>query len=78
MTPHSLAATVRRVNEAEALERLPYAYAHALQLWRKGTDRASIANELGIQLEAVDALLRIANAKLAALTSSEGSPQENT
>jgi DNA-directed RNA polymerase specialized sigma24 family protein len=60
------------VNENESLARLPEAYRRAVQLRQQGADQLAIAAELGIQPEAVGPLLRIADAKLAALRDAPG------
>ncbi|MGH3829182.1 MAG: hypothetical protein ACRDRS_01810 [Pseudonocardiaceae bacterium] len=49
------------------LDELPKAHATALRLHRAGTNAAGIAAELGIEVEAVAPLLRVAEAKLARL-----------
>jgi hypothetical protein len=56
------------MDELERLARLPESYARALQLRREGADEAAIAAALSIDPAAVGPLLRIADAKLAALT----------
>jgi DNA-directed RNA polymerase specialized sigma24 family protein len=64
------AATARNfepMDRAQALELLPESYARALILRGHGSNAADIATELGIVVEAVPALLRIADAKLARL-----------
>lgn len=52
---------------ASALNELPEVHAAALRLHRAGTDAAGIAAALGIEVEAVAPLLRVAEAKLASL-----------
>ncbi|MGH3854368.1 MAG: G1 family glutamic endopeptidase [Pseudonocardiaceae bacterium] len=52
---------------ASALDELPKAHAAVLRLHRAGTNAAGIAAELGIEVEAVAPLLRVAEAKLARL-----------
>jgi DNA-directed RNA polymerase specialized sigma24 family protein len=52
---------------AAALDELPEVHAAAIRLHRAGMDTAGIAAELGIEVEAVAPLLRVAEAKLAAL-----------
>ena len=52
---------------ASALDELPEVHAAALRLHRAGTDAAGIAAALGIEVEAVAPLLRVAEAKLASL-----------
>jgi DNA-directed RNA polymerase specialized sigma24 family protein len=56
-----------------ALSELPEAHAVALRLYRAGADTARIASELGIDIDAVGLLLRVAQAKLARLLSPEDS-----
>jgi len=48
-----------------ALERIPPAYARALRLRAAGSDQVDIAQQLGVEPEAVPAFLMIAEAKLA-------------
>jgi hypothetical protein len=50
-----------------ALERLPATYADALRLREHGETDEAIAARLGIEPEAVAPLVRVAEAKLAAL-----------
>ena len=52
---------------ASALDELPEVHAAALRLHRAGTGAAGIAAALGIEVEAVAPLLRVAEAKLASL-----------
>jgi DNA-directed RNA polymerase specialized sigma24 family protein len=52
---------------AAALDELPEVHAAALRLHRAGASTARIAAELGIEVEAVAPLLRVAEAKLASL-----------
>jgi DNA-directed RNA polymerase specialized sigma24 family protein len=54
------------MDPAEALARLPRPYAVALRLRAGGAADALIAGRLGVEPEAVEPLLRIARAKLAA------------
>ena len=49
------------------LARLPDAYAAALRLRRQGLDDRAIAEQLELEPQAVGPLLRLAEAKLAAL-----------
>jgi orotate phosphoribosyltransferase-like protein len=56
------------MHEPDPFARLPEAYGRALRLRREGAGEATIATELGIHREAVGSLLRIAEAKLATLT----------
>jgi DNA-directed RNA polymerase specialized sigma24 family protein len=53
--------------DLRALERLPPAYADALRLRQYGETDEAIAAQLGIEREAVEPLVRVAEAKLAAL-----------
>jgi DNA-directed RNA polymerase specialized sigma24 family protein len=48
-----------------AIAELPEAYATAVRLADDGVDEKAIAAELGIEVEAVGPLLRVAHAKLA-------------
>ena len=57
---------------ASALDELPEVHAAVLRLHRAGTDAAGIAAELGIEVEAVAPLLRVAEAKLAQLLTAPG------
>ena len=59
---------------AAAMDALPEVHAAALRLDRAGTDAAGIARELGIEVEAVAPLLRVAEAKLASLLAAPGPP----
>jgi DNA-directed RNA polymerase specialized sigma24 family protein len=59
------------VDEALALARLPDVYAAALRLRGAGADDQAIAEELGMEREAVEPLLRVAVAKLDALMAQE-------
>jgi DNA-directed RNA polymerase specialized sigma24 family protein len=59
---------------AAALDALPEVHAAALRLDRAGTDAAGIAKELGIEVEAVAPLLRVAEAKLASLLAAPDLP----
>lgn len=52
---------------AAALEELPEVHAKAIRMNRAGIDAAGIAAGLGIEVEAVAPLLRVAEAKLASL-----------
>jgi DNA-binding NarL/FixJ family response regulator len=54
--------------DARALERLPATYAEVLRLREDGEADEAIAAQLGIEPEAVEPLVRVAAAKLAALT----------
>lgn len=59
---------------AAALNELPEVHAAALRLHRGGTDAAEIAEQLGIEVEAVAPLLRVAEAKLASLLAAPDPP----
>jgi DNA-directed RNA polymerase specialized sigma24 family protein len=59
---------------AAAMNELPEVHAKALRLHRAGTDTAVIAEQLGIEREAVAPLLRVANAKLATLLAAPDPP----
>jgi DNA-directed RNA polymerase specialized sigma24 family protein len=59
---------------AAALNELPEVHAAALRLHRDGTDAAEIAEQLGIEVEAVAPLLRVAEAKLASLLAAPDPP----
>jgi DNA-directed RNA polymerase specialized sigma24 family protein len=52
---------------ASALDELPEVHAAVLRLHHAGTDAAGIAAELGIDIDAVGPLLRVAEAKLTRL-----------
>jgi hypothetical protein len=54
-----------------ALERLPATHAEALRLREHGETDEAIAAQLGIEREAVEPLVRVAEAKLAARVDSE-------
>ena len=55
------------VEREQAIAELPTVYAMALRLSEQGVDREVIARDVGIEAEAVEPLLRLAHAKLAAL-----------
>ena len=59
------------MDQALALQRLPEVYAAALRLRDAGLDEDAIADELGMERAAVEPLLRVAEAKLAALVAEE-------
>ncbi len=61
-----------------ALDELPEVHARAIRLQRAGVGAAEIASELGIELEAVAPLLRVAQAKLASLLAAPDPPREGT
>ena len=50
-----------------AIEQLPEAYAKAIELFEAGADQRTIATTVGVEVEAVSALLRVAERKLVAL-----------
>ena len=56
-----------RPADVRALERLPATYAEALRLRERGETDEAIAAQLGMEPEAVEPLVRVAEAKLAAL-----------
>jgi DNA-directed RNA polymerase specialized sigma24 family protein len=58
------------VEHDDALYELPAAYAVGLRLRARGVGHAEIAELLGIELEAVESLLEIAERKLESLTRS--------
>jgi DNA-directed RNA polymerase specialized sigma24 family protein len=53
------------MDRATALSRLPETYADALHLRDGGLSDGAIANRLGVPVEAMDLLLRLAEAKVA-------------
>jgi DNA-directed RNA polymerase specialized sigma24 family protein len=55
------------VDRSEALDRLPASYAQALKLKEAGADDALIALFLDIDVDAVDPLIAVGEAKLATL-----------
>jgi hypothetical protein len=59
------------MDDPKALARLPRPYALALRLHAAGVDDALIADCVGVEPEALPALLEIATAKLDNLTRSE-------
>ena len=59
---------------AAAMNELPEVHAAALRMHRAGTDAAGIAEKLGIEVEAVAPLLRVAEAKLASLLAAPDPP----
>jgi len=61
---------------AAALDELPEVHAAAIRLHRAGIDTAGIAAELGIEVEAVAPLLRVAEAKLAVLLEAPDRPEK--
>jgi DNA-directed RNA polymerase specialized sigma24 family protein len=61
--------------DVRALERLPATHAEALRLREHGETDAAIAAQLGIEPEAVAPLVRVAEAKLAALADPEAGPE---
>jgi DNA-directed RNA polymerase specialized sigma24 family protein len=62
---------------AAALDELPEVHAAVIRLHRAGIDAAGIAGELGIEVEAVPPLLRVAEAKLASLLAAPGPSGES-
>ena len=52
------------MNRTAAIDELPESYAVALRLRDAGHDNTAIATALGIELESVEPLLRLANTKL--------------
>jgi DNA-directed RNA polymerase specialized sigma24 family protein len=52
------------VDRTAALDELPESYAVALRLSDAGHDSTVVATALGIELESVEPMLRLANAKL--------------
>jgi DNA-directed RNA polymerase specialized sigma24 family protein len=61
-----------------ALDELPEAHAVALRLYQAGADTPRIASELGIDIDAVGPLLRVAQAKLARILTPEDSASRDT
>jgi DNA-directed RNA polymerase specialized sigma24 family protein len=59
------------MDRGAALDRLPETYANALRLRDAGLSDDAIATRFGIPQEAIAALLRLAEAKLARLMASE-------
>jgi DNA-directed RNA polymerase specialized sigma24 family protein len=57
--------------ENEALHSLPPAYADLLRLRALGLDHSAIAAAIGVPREAVKPLIKVATAKLAAVTDRE-------
>lgn len=53
------------------MDELPEAHAVALRMRDAGQDKGAIATALGIELESVEPLLRLAEAKLQLLTDRE-------
>jgi DNA-directed RNA polymerase specialized sigma24 family protein len=60
-------ASVLSPGDDRALDRLPATYAEVLRLHEGGEDAEAIAGKVGIEPEAVEPLVRVARAKLAAL-----------
>jgi hypothetical protein len=58
-------------NRDEALDRLPLTYSTALRLRDAGIADEVIAQCVGVELEAMEAFMRLAEAKLAATGSGE-------
>ena len=59
------------MDQRDALDRLPEAYAKALKLQAAGADAASLAEAIGVAPEAVPALLKLAHAKRAVLVQAD-------
>jgi DNA-directed RNA polymerase specialized sigma24 family protein len=65
------------MDRTAAIAELPEAYATAVRLVDDGVNDEAIARQLGIEVEAVGPLLRVANAKLAhALASTDHADQD--
>jgi hypothetical protein len=64
----------RDVDATDDLRRLPTAHAVALRMWRSGADPTTIADALGIDVDAVPGLIEVAERKLAAIRRAEGDP----
>ena len=63
------------MERADAASELPIAYQRALELAAEGRSPVEIADELGVEPEAVPALLTLAEAKLDRLLEEEESRQ---
>ena len=59
------------MDRATALDALPVPYGLALRLAEAGHDRAEIAEQVGVPVDAIGALLEVGAAKLDALLASE-------
>ena len=60
------------MDRSTAIGQLPEAYATALRLQEEGHDDKAIADQLGLAVEAVGPLLRMAAAKLRTLLTASG------
>ena len=60
-----------RPTDVQALDRLPSMYAEVLRRRERGEDADAIAVRLGIEPEAVEPLVQVANAKLVALVAAD-------
>jgi len=56
----------------DPLERLPHAYAEFLMLQREGLEDTAIASRLGVPVESLHLLARLAEAKLARIEQEPG------
>jgi hypothetical protein len=65
------------VADVRALGRLPATYAEVLLLRERGETDEAIAAQLGIEPEAVEPLVLVAEAKLAALVDTDSSAPEH-
>ena len=63
--------------DVRARGRLPATYAEALRLREHGESEEAIAAQLGIEPEAVEPLVRVAEAKLAALVDRDSPASEH-
>ena len=70
MTPHCRFPILGSMHRDQALRRLPEGHATAIRLRDEGLDDEAIARRLGIPVEGVPPVLRMADAKLAALFAS--------
>jgi hypothetical protein len=68
MTRDAPTLTVSSMDRATAVFELPLPYAVAVRLRDSGSDDRTIATALAIDVDEVTTLLRMADAKLAALT----------
>ena len=66
------------MDRARALSQLPEVYAAALRLRDAGRGSEAIATRLGMPVEAIAPLLRLAEAKLSRLLASDEPPPPNT
>ena len=72
MTTAGAAPIVASMDVEDAFSRLPETHAAALRLRARGFDQEAIAAALGLEPKTVGPLLRIAEAKLEALTARKG------